>query len=73
MTARRRSLPTCRHCAHFVDSPAAIEARIPNLTMLGSAYSSARGHAGLCEEYGRFMDPMPAQSCPSFQRQQVEP
>ena len=57
---------TCQHCAHFDDDPASIEAEFPNLTVFGSAYSSARGNAGICRELDRFMDPMPAQDCPSF-------
>ncbi len=57
---------TCQHCAHFNDDPAFIEAEIPGLTSFGSAYSSARGHAGICHEFDRFMDPVLAQDCPSF-------
>ena len=57
---------TCQHCVHFIDDPASIEAEIPNLTMLGSAYSSARGHAGICRKTDRFLDPLPARDCPSF-------
>jgi hypothetical protein len=57
---------TCQHCAHFVDDPASIEAEFPYITVFGSAYSSARGHAGICRELDRFMDPVLAQGCPSF-------
>jgi hypothetical protein len=57
---------TCRHCALFIDDPASIEAEVPNLTVFGSAYSSARGDAGICREFDRFMDPLPAKGCPSF-------
>ena len=57
---------TCQQCAHFVDDPAVIEAEIPGLTSFGSAYSSARGHAGICREFDRFLDPLLAQDCPSF-------
>jgi len=57
---------TCQHCAHFVDDPASIEAEFPYITVFGSAYSSARGHAGICQELDRFMDPLLAQRCPSF-------
>lgn len=57
---------TCRHCALFIDDPASIEAEVPNLTVFGSAYSSARGHAGICRKCDRFMDPLPEQDCPSF-------
>jgi hypothetical protein len=57
---------TCQHCAHFSDDPAFIESEIPGLTSFGSAYSSARGHAGICQELDRFMDPVPALNCPLF-------
>jgi len=57
---------TCQHCIHFVDDPALIEAEFPNLTIFGSAYSSARGNAGICKKLDRFLDPLPAQECPSF-------
>jgi hypothetical protein len=58
---------TCQHCAHFNDDPAFIEAEIPGLTSFGSAYSSARGHAGICQKSDRFMDPVMALDCPSFE------
>jgi hypothetical protein len=49
-----------------MDDPASIEAEIPNLTVFGSAFSSARGNAGICRKFDRFMDPLPARDCPSF-------
>lgn len=57
---------TCQHCVHFIDDPAFIEAEFPSLTIFGSAYSSARGEAGICQELDRFMDPLPARACASF-------
>jgi hypothetical protein len=60
------SKPTCQHCANFNDDPAFIEAEIPGLTSFGSAYSSARGYAGICHAFDRFMDPVPADNCQSF-------
>jgi hypothetical protein len=57
---------TCRHCRHFVDDPARIEAEFPNLTILGSAYSSARGEAGICRKHNTFNDPVDARQCPWF-------
>jgi len=57
---------TCQHCSKFNDDPAFIEAEIPGLTSFGSAYSSARGHAGICQAFDRFMDPVLAENCPSF-------
>lgn len=58
---------TCQHCGHFVDDPVSIEAEFPGITPFGSAYSSARGHAGICQELDRFMDPVLAKECPSFE------
>ena len=58
---------TCRQCVHFDDDPASIEAQFPYITTFGSAYSSARGHAGICQELDRFMDPVMALDCPSFE------
>ena len=57
---------TCQHCSKFNDDPAFIEAEIPGLTSFGSAYSSARGHAGICRAFDRIMDPVLAENCPSF-------
>ena len=58
---------TCRSCLHFVDDPTRIEAEFPYLTVFGSAFSSARGDAGICERFDRFLDPMPAAFCPGFE------
>ena len=57
---------TCRSCRHFYDDPSSLEAEFPYLTVFGSAFSSARGEAGMCEELDRFIDPVPARCCPSF-------
>jgi hypothetical protein len=57
---------TCMSCAHFVDDPGALEVEFPYLSVFGSAYSSARGLAGMCQRLQRFMDPLPANRCPSF-------
>jgi hypothetical protein len=66
MRPRSKSVATCQHCAHFVDDPACIETELSNLTVLGSAYSSVRGDAGICQKRGRFMDPVPALDCAEF-------
>ena len=57
---------TCFSCVHFVDDPGAIEMEFPGIPVFGSAYSSSRGHAGMCQELDRFLDPLPASCCPSF-------
>jgi hypothetical protein len=57
---------TCGQCANFVDDPARVEEAFPGVTILGSAYSSVRGDAGICRVFERFMNPEPAERCPSF-------
>jgi hypothetical protein len=57
---------SCRDCVHFEDDPVAIEARLPHIAILGSAYSSTRGSAGFCLELDRFHDPLPAAGCRHF-------
>jgi len=64
---------TCRSCTHFIDDPGTIEAEFPGIPVFGSAYSSARGHAGICEERGRFMDPLPAGYCETFAPREEHP
>jgi hypothetical protein len=75
MTDRQRASATqavapaglsCRQCRHFIDEPSAVEAALPSVTILGSAYSSVRGRAGVCQCSGRFHDPMDARACPDF-------
>ncbi len=46
----------CLGCGHFRNRPADIEAAMPGLTSLGSAYNSARGDDGLCLKHGRYID-----------------
>ncbi len=58
---------TCFSCVHFVDDPGAIEAEFPGIPVFGSAFASCRGHAGMCQERDRFMDPIPARTCPTFE------
>jgi hypothetical protein len=58
---------TCRSCAHFDDDPAHLEAEVPGILVFGSAYSSARGHAGMCDKLDRFLDPLLAVDCPWFE------
>jgi hypothetical protein len=67
MSGRAENL-TCRDCARFVDDPAAIEAALPGITALGSAYGSVRGDAGICEALDRFMEPVDATTCEAFEK-----
>jgi hypothetical protein len=58
----------CRSCAHFDDDPSSIEAALPGIAILGSAWGSTRGDAGVCALYRRFHDPIPAVGCDGFER-----
>jgi hypothetical protein len=73
MEIEKMNPQTCQHCVHFDDDPASIEVEIPGLTSFGSAYSSARGHAGICRESDRFMDPVMAKDCGSFKARKAVP
>lgn len=59
--------PNCRGCVHFDDDPASIERQLPGINILGSAYGSVRGDAGICSALGRFMEPLRADACPHFE------
>jgi hypothetical protein len=61
------SSPTCRECVHFQDDPAEIERRLPGIRILGSAWGSTRGDAGLCGALDRFQDPVSGNECPLFE------
>ncbi len=58
---------TCLSCRHFEDDPGVIEAEFPYITTFGSAYSAARGEAGICGAHGTFLDPMDAGECAEFE------
>lgn len=46
---------SCAKCRHFRNDPAQIEAGLPGLRSLGSAYGSVRGTDGLCERHQRYL------------------
>lgn len=55
----RAPQPDCRNCRHFSDDPAWLEAQLPGIGALSSAFGSTRGDAGICAVTGRFHDPIP--------------
>ncbi len=57
---------TCTSCRHFDDQPHSLEAQLPGITILSSAFASVRGEAGICRVFGRFMDPLDGRACPHF-------
>ena len=54
----------CRRCRHFEADPERIEALLPGLTILSSAYGSTRGDSGICLVRERLQDP--GDSCDAF-------
>jgi len=48
---------SCPRCRHFIDDPQQLEAALPGLTILSSAWGSTRGDAGLCDCHGTWQDP----------------
>ncbi len=47
--------PTCLHCRHFNQGAAAIEAALPGLWTLSSAYAAVRSNDGLCAAHDRYV------------------
>lgn len=45
----------CGNCRHFRDAAAELEALLPGLRTLGSAYGAVRGSDGICERHGRYL------------------
>jgi len=57
---------TCKDCKFFDYDPKSLELIFPGLKILGSAYSSARGDAGICNLYNLFL--LPGKVCPQFEK-----
>ena len=45
----------CQDCRHSVMSPDDLEAVVPGLNILSSAYGSVRGETGLCRLHDEFV------------------
>jgi hypothetical protein len=45
----------CGACVHFRNDPAYLEAAIPGLSSLGSAYGSVRADDGICLRHDRYL------------------
>ena len=50
-----RTAGTCADCRHFRNAPAQLEALLPGLRSLGSAYGSVRDSDGVCELHQRYL------------------
>jgi hypothetical protein len=46
---------SCAGCRYFTNEPAELEALLPGLSALGSAFGSVRDNDGLCERHQRYL------------------
>jgi hypothetical protein len=46
---------SCRRCRHFECAPAAVEAALPGLSSLSSAYAAVRANDGICLIHDRYV------------------
>ena len=51
---------TCEDCAYFSADRDEVEAKIPGLTSLSSAYGATLGESRLCSLFDRFVSPRDA-------------
>ncbi len=61
----RNACEQCGRCRFFIGRPSALEAAIPGLNILSSAYGSVRGTTGLCSRHDSFTTEMTA-ACSDF-------
>lgn len=46
---------SCRQCLHFENAPATVEAALPGLNSLSSAYAAVRSDDGVCRFHSRYV------------------
>ena len=51
----RTAASSCRHCVHFVNDPEKLEAAMPGIIIMSSAYGSVRAEDGLCRRHDRYV------------------
>lgn len=59
--------PQCIRCRHALLRPDHLEAAIPGLNILSSAYGSVRAETGLCRRHDKFITARSA--CADFESQ----
>ena len=55
----------CRLCRHFLGASRELEAELPGLTILSSAYGESMGDQGLCRLHDRLVPP--SHTCQDFE------
>ena len=58
--------PACANCRYFSGAPREVEALLPGMRTLGSAYGSVRATEGVCVLHNRYVDP--SSRCDSHER-----
>ena len=56
--------PSCLECKHFKNAPADLEAALPGLSSLSSAYAAVRCDDGICAVHRRYV--AASSVCPAF-------
>jgi hypothetical protein len=52
---RQPDSPTCRQCKHFQNDALEVEAALPGLSSLSSAYAAVRCSDGICAVHERYV------------------
>jgi hypothetical protein len=52
---RQPDPPSCRQCKHFRNDPPHVEAALPGLSSLSSAYAAVRCNDGICAVHDRYV------------------
>jgi hypothetical protein len=56
--------PSCLKCRHFNNAPSELEAALPGLSSLSSAYAAVRADDGICAVHDRYV--AASSVCPAF-------
>jgi len=57
--------PSCGRCRHFQNQPLEVEAALPGLSALSSAYAAIRCSDGICAVHERYI--APSSICAAFE------
>ena len=52
---RQPDSPSCRECKHFQNDALHVEAKLPGLSSLSSAYAAVRCSDGICAVHERYV------------------
>ncbi|HEY2465688.1 MAG TPA: hypothetical protein VGI32_16635 [Steroidobacteraceae bacterium] len=61
---KRRASPSCGECKHFQNEALPLEAALPGLSTLSSAYAAVRASDGICAVHERYI--AASSVCPAF-------